>query len=89
MTEIHQPRPVVVRQPVAVEATAGQPDKFKHCLPAFHNTKTEIGAHIHEKFGIDAMEVSDEVFESRASIVFDQTENRMHTNKSILVATMA
>ena len=63
--------------------------KFMHCLPAFHNTETEIGAHIHEKFGIDAMEVSDEVFESRASIVFDQAENRMHTIKAILVATMA
>jgi len=63
--------------------------KFMHCLPAFHNTQTEVGAHIHEKFGVDAMEVSDEVFESRASIVFDQAENRMHTIKSILVATMA
>jgi ornithine carbamoyltransferase len=63
--------------------------KFMHCLPAFHNTETEVGAHIHEKFGIDAMEVSDEVFESKASIVFDQAENRMHTIKAILVATMA
>jgi ornithine carbamoyltransferase len=63
--------------------------KFMHCLPAFHNTETEVGAQIHEKFGIDAMEVSDEVFESKASIVFDQAENRMHTIKSILVATMA
>jgi ornithine carbamoyltransferase len=63
--------------------------KFMHCLPAFHNTETEIGAHIHEKFGIDAMEVTDEVFESKASIVFDQAENRMHTIKAILVATMA
>jgi ornithine carbamoyltransferase len=63
--------------------------KFMHCLPAFHNTETEIGAHIHEKFGVDAMEVSDEVFESKASIVFDQAENRMHTIKAILVATMA
>jgi ornithine carbamoyltransferase len=63
--------------------------KFMHCLPAFHNTETEVGAHIHAKFGIEAMEVSDEVFESKASIVFDQAENRMHTIKSILVATMA
>jgi len=63
--------------------------KFMHCLPAFHNTDTEVGAHIHEKFGVDAMEVTDEVFESKASIVFDQAENRMHTIKSILVATMA
>jgi len=63
--------------------------KFMHCLPAFHNTETEVGAQIHEKFGVDAMEVTDEVFESKASIVFDQAENRMHTIKSILVATMA
>jgi ornithine carbamoyltransferase len=63
--------------------------KFMHCLPAFHNTETEIGKHIHDTFGVDAMEVSDEVFESKASIVFDQAENRMHTIKSILVATMA
>jgi ornithine carbamoyltransferase len=63
--------------------------KFMHCLPAFHNRETEVGAHIYETFGIDAMEVTDEVFESRASIVFDQAENRMHTIKSILVATMA
>ena len=63
--------------------------KFMHCLPAFHNTETEVGEHIHATFGIDAMEVSDEVFESRASIVFDQAENRMHTIKSILVATLA
>ena len=71
-------------------AATGNPDvKFMHCLPAFHNTETEVGANIHEKFGIDAMEVTDEVFESRASIVFDQAENRMHTIKSILVATMA
>ena len=62
--------------------------KFMHCLPAFHNTETEVGAHIHEKFGVDAMEVTNEVFESKASIVFDQAENRMHTIKSILVATM-
>jgi ornithine carbamoyltransferase len=63
--------------------------KFMHCLPAFHNTETEVGKHIHDSFGVDAMEVSDEVFESKASIVFDQAENRMHTIKSILVATMA
>jgi ornithine carbamoyltransferase len=63
--------------------------KFMHCLPAFTNTETEIGAHIHEKFGIEAMEVSDEVFEFRASIDFDQAETRMHTIKAILVATMA
>jgi len=63
--------------------------KFMHCLPAFHNTETEVGEHIYKTFGVDAMEVTDDVFESKASIVFDQAENRMHTIKSILVATMA
>ena len=62
--------------------------KFMHCLPAFHNTETEIGADIRTKFGIDAMEVTEEVFESPASIVFDQAENRMHTIKAVLVATL-
>ena len=59
-----------------------------HCLPAFHNTETTIGKEIQQKFGIDAMEVTDEVFESPASIVFDQAENRMHTIKAVLVATL-
>jgi ornithine carbamoyltransferase len=72
-----------------LEKTGNPAVRFMHCLPAFHNTETEIGGHIHEKFGIDAMEVTDEVFESKASIVFDQAENRMHTIKAILVATMA
>jgi ornithine carbamoyltransferase len=62
--------------------------KFMHCLPAFHNTETEVGSQIKEKFGVDAMEVTDEVFESKASIVFDQAENRMHTIKAVLVATL-
>lgn len=62
--------------------------KFMHCLPAFHDTATSVGADIAEKFGIDAMEVTDEVFESPASIVFDQAENRMHTIKAVLVATI-
>ena len=59
-----------------------------HCLPAFHNTETAVGKEIQKKFGIDAMEVTDEVFESPASIVFDQAENRMHTIKAVLVATL-
>jgi ornithine carbamoyltransferase len=63
--------------------------KFMHCLPAFHNRETKVGAEIFEKFGIDCMEVTEEVFESPASIVFDQAENRMHTIKAILVATLA
>ena len=62
--------------------------KFMHCLPAFHNVETKVGKDIHTKFGLDAMEVTDEVFESKASIVFDQAENRMHTIKAILVATL-
>ncbi len=62
--------------------------KFMHCLPAFHNRETTVGAQIYEKFGIECMEVTDEVFESRHSIVFDQAENRMHTIKAILVATL-
>ena len=63
--------------------------KFMHCLPAFHNTETEIGEQVQQKFGVSAMEVTDEVFESKASIVFDQAENRMHTIKAILVSTLA
>ncbi len=62
--------------------------KFMHCLPAFHNADTEVGADIKTRFGIDCMEVTEEVFESAASIVFDQAENRMHTIKAILVATI-
>ena len=63
--------------------------KFMHCLPAFHNAETKVGKDIQERFKIDAMEVTEEVFESKASIVFDQAENRMHTIKGILVATLA
>ncbi len=67
----------------------GNPDvKFLHCLPAFHNTDTRIGADIEKKFGIKSMEVTDEVFESPASIVFDEAENRVHTIKAVMVATL-
>jgi len=62
--------------------------KFMHCLPAFHNRETKIGEDIYQKFGLTAMEVTEEVFESDASIVFDQAENRMHTIKAVLVATL-
>jgi len=73
----------------AVMAKTGNPRaRFMHCLPALHNTETEVGAQIHAEFGLDAMEVTDEVFESAASIVFDQAENRMHTIKAVLVATL-
>lgn len=62
--------------------------KFMHCLPSFHDLKTTIGRDIYEKFGLDSMEVTDEVFESEASIVFDEAENRMHTIKAVMVATL-
>ncbi len=68
---------------------AGPQCRFMHCLPAFHDVKTTIGKEIYEKFGIDCMEVSDEVFESEASIVFDEAENRMHTIKAVMAATLA
>ncbi len=68
---------------------AGEQCRFMHCLPAFHDLKTETGLVIYEKFGIDCMEVTDEVFESAASIVFDEAENRMHTIKAVMAATLA
>ena len=67
---------------------AGSQCKFMHCLPAFHDLKTTIGQQIYEKFGIDCMEVTDQVFESEASIVFDEAENRMHTIKAVMAATL-
>jgi ornithine carbamoyltransferase len=67
----------------------GNPNvKFLHCLPAFHNLETEIGRDIHKKFGLEAMEVSEDVFESPMSIVFDEAENRLHTIKAVMVATL-
>ena len=70
-------------------AATGNPDvKFMHCLPAFHNTDTQVGKEIFEKFGLSALEVTEEVFESPASIVFDEAENRMHTIKAVMVATL-
>lgn len=67
---------------------AGDQCKFMHCLPAFHDLKTGIGKKIYDAFGIDCMEVTDEVFESPASIVFDEAENRMHTIKAVMAATL-
>jgi ornithine carbamoyltransferase len=72
-----------------MEATGNPSVKFMHCLPAFHNTDTEVGKEIFEKFGLDALEVTEEVFESPASLVFDEAENRMHTIKAVMVATLA
>ncbi len=63
--------------------------KFMHCLPAYHNTDTALGKLIYEKYGLEALEVTEEVFESPASIVFDQAENRLHTIKAVLIATLA
>ena len=68
---------------------AGKNAVFMHCLPAFHDLKTGIGRDIYEKFGLTAMEVTDEVFESERSIVFDEAENRMHTIKAVMAATLA
>jgi len=67
----------------------GNPDvKFLHCLPAFHNRETKIGEEIYQKYGLDGMEVTEEVFESEHSIVFDEAENRLHTIKAVMVATL-
>jgi ornithine carbamoyltransferase len=80
-------------KPYQVNARAmsltGNPDvKFMHCLPAFHNTDTEVGREIYEKYGMESLEVTEEVFESPASIVFDEAENRLHTIKAVMVATL-
>ncbi|MBR2047465.1 MAG: ornithine carbamoyltransferase [Oscillospiraceae bacterium] len=73
----------------ALMNAAGEQCRFMHCLPAFHDLKTEIGMEMYEKFGLKEMEVTDEVFESEASIVFDEAENRMHTIKAVMAATLA
>ena len=69
-------------------ATGNDAAKFMHCLPAFHNRETSVGEAIYADYGLDALEVTDEVFESPTSIVFDQAENRMHTIKAVMVATL-
>jgi ornithine carbamoyltransferase len=71
-----------------MRSTGNSHSKFMHCLPAFHNTETKVAKDIMQKFGIGEMEVTEEIFESKASIVFDQAENRMHTIKALLVATI-
>ena len=72
-----------------MEASGNPRIKFMHCLPAFHNLETDVGRKIHEKFGMESMEVTEEVFESPAGIQFEQAENRVHSIKAILVATLA
>lgn len=71
-----------------MDLTGNKDTKFMHCLPAFHDLKTKVGRDIFEKFGMKGIEVTDEVFESSASIVFDEAENRMHTIKAVMVATL-
>lgn len=71
-----------------LEATGNPRVKFLHCLPAFHNRRTKVGETIFQQYGLDGLEVTEDVFESPASIVFDQAENRLHTIKAILVATL-
>jgi ornithine carbamoyltransferase len=81
-------KPYQVNQKV-IELT-GNPDvKFLHCLPAFHNRETKVGEEIYQKYGFNGLEVTDEVFESKHSIVFDEAENRLHTIKAVMVATLA
>ncbi|MDR1415432.1 MAG: ornithine carbamoyltransferase [Odoribacteraceae bacterium] len=72
----------------AMELTGNPHCKFMHCLPAYHNLETGVGRDVHEKFGMNGVEVTEEVFESPASIVFDEAENRMHTIKAVMVATL-
>jgi len=71
-----------------LEATGNDKVLFMHCLPAFHDLKTTIGQNVYEKFGLTEMEVTDEVFEGRHSVVFDEAENRLHTIKAVMVATL-
>jgi ornithine carbamoyltransferase len=72
----------------AVELTGNPRVGFLHCLPAFHDRDTKVGQEIYEKYGLDGLEVTDEVFESERSLVFDQAENRLHTIKAVMVATL-
>ncbi|MGV3134681.1 ornithine carbamoyltransferase, partial [Staphylococcus simulans] len=71
-----------------IEKTGNPHVIFEHCLPSFHNTDTKVGKDIYEKFGLKEMEVTDEVFEGKHSVVFQEAENRMHTIKAVMVATL-
>jgi ornithine carbamoyltransferase len=74
--------------PQVMKKTGNPKVKFLHCLPAFHNRETKIGEDVFQKYGLEAMEVTEEVFESPASVVFDEAENRVHTIKAVMVATL-
>ena len=74
--------------PALMAATGNPACKFMHCLPAYHNLETKVGREVYEKFGLDGVEVTEEVFEGPQSIVFDEAENRMHTIKAVMVATL-
>ncbi len=85
---------IALMKPYQVNAdlmrASGNPDvKFLHCLPAFHNRETGVGEDIYQKYGLDGLEVTEDVFESDASVVFDEAENRLHTIKAVMVATLA
>ena len=71
-----------------MEMTGNPKCKFMHCLPAYHNLETQVGRDVNKQFGLDGIEVTEEVFESENSIVFDEAENRMHTIKAVMVATL-
>jgi ornithine carbamoyltransferase len=71
-----------------MEMTGNPQARFLHCLPAFHNRETKVGEDIFQKFGLESMEVAEEVFEGPASVVFDEAENRVHTIKAVMVATL-
>ena len=74
--------------PAVMEQTGNPAVKFMHCLPAYHNRETDVGEKVYQKFGLDGVEVTEEVFESPSSIVFDEAENRLHTIKAVMVATL-
>ena len=80
-------RPYQINMDV-VKKTGNPKVKFLHCLPAFHNLETQVGREIHAKYGLESMEVTEEIFESAMSIVFDEAENRLHTIKAVMVATL-
>ena len=84
---VHQMLPYQVN--TQLMAMTGNPNvKAMHCLPALHNTDTKLGKEIHQRYGLDALEITDDVFESNATIIFDQSENRLHTAKAVMVATL-